>query len=185
MTKRSALREQGFMDPSTGEIVEGYPFDVFKGRNTARFALMFDPENVEADRSRTSQEFADETDVNQIMKRYLATGTIPVYVDRMAINGDVSEFPSFQEMQNVLVDAQNAFMALPSALRERFGNDPAKFVEFANDKANVDELEKLGLLSPEAVERLDTARRAKAAQAADKPPGGPPGPAVPPSDAED
>jgi len=67
-------------------------------------------------------------------------------------------------------------MALPSAVRERFNNDPAKFVEFATDEANVEELRKMKLLSPEALERLDAAEAAKAAEKAAAAPGAALGP---------
>ena len=44
--------------------------------------------------------------------------------------GDYSGMPSYQEAQNVLVAANNAFSSLPSKVRERFGNDPAAYFEF-------------------------------------------------------
>lgn len=150
------------------------PFNFYTGRNTSVFALVdFEP-------SRTSQEFAAESDINLIMARFLKTGTIPVYADRQPFYVDAADLPSFQDMQNILISADEAFGNLPAALRERFGNDAARFVEFVSDPANEQELRKLGLLSPEAVERLDAADAAKAAAqaadrlaAADKPPQAP------------
>lgn len=150
------------------------PYNAYAGRDTSVFAL------VEFEPSRTAQEFADETDINNIMARYLKTGTLPVNVDRQPFYVDATDLPSFQDMQNVLISAENAFMALPSSLRERFGNDPARFVEFASDEKNLKELRELGLLSPEAVQRLEAAdaaaaaaEAAKLAQAAAKPPAEP------------
>jgi len=145
------------------------PFNMYSGRDTSVFAL------TEFEPSRTSQEFKDESDINNIMARYLKTGTVPVYADRLPFYVDASAYPSFQEMQNVLIAANDAFMALPSAVRERFNNDPAKFVEFATDEANVEELRKMKLLSPEALERLDAAEAAKAAEKAAAAPGAAPG----------
>ena len=61
-------------------------------------------------------------------------------------------------------------LLLPASVRARFDNDPSKFVEFATDEANLAELRSLGLLSPEAVERLDAAEAAALAKAAERPP---------------
>jgi len=149
------------------------PYGFYAGRDTSMYAL------TDFDESRTSQEFADEADINNIMARYLKTGTVPVYADRQAFYADAHTM-SYQEMQNILIDAENAFMQLPAAVRERFGNDPAAFVEFASDKKNVNELREMELLSPEAVQRLDAAKAAEdaakasdLAKAAAKPPGEP------------
>lgn len=149
------------------------PFNWYSGRDTSRFALMFDGEEG---MSRTSQEMADEVDVNNIMARYVKTGTVPVYMDRTMLDGDLHTM-SFHEMQNAIAEASSAFNALPAVVRARFDNDPAKFVEFASDKANLAEMKELGMLSPEAVERLDreaadaAAAVAGASSAAEKPPG--------------
>ena len=113
------------------------------------------------------------------MARYLKTGTVPMYMDRNMLDGDLHTM-SFHEMQNAIADASSAFASLPATVRARFENDPAKFVDFASDPANLPELRELGMLSPEAVQRLDKAEadrvaaEAGASSAADKPPGQPP-----------
>ena len=38
--------------------------------------------------------------------------------------------PTYQEAQNVIVAANNAFYSLASNIRERFGNDPAAYFQF-------------------------------------------------------
>ena len=45
-------------------------------------------------------------------------------VSRVPQFGDYSDMPSYQEAQNVIVAANNAFGHLSSKIRERFGNDP-------------------------------------------------------------
>lgn len=152
------------IDSATGVVLEEVvpPFNFWSGRDTSAFALTFDGEEG---RSRTSQEFAEDADVNVIMARYIKTGTIPVYLDQQALVGDLHEW-SYHDMQNAIAEANSAFAALPAAVRARFDNDPAKFVEFASDDKNVTELRELGMLSPEAIERLDAAEAAKAAEAA-------------------
>lgn len=98
--------------------------------------------------SRTRQEFADECDINVIMKKYQRTGVMPqstrppVYVD----NWDA---PDFQGAMNMLLEADRAFMQLPAVVRREFENDPAQFVEFAMDSKNMPKLKEWGLTAPE------------------------------------
>lgn len=156
-----------------GVIYMAPPFNVYAGRDTSKFALK------DFDESKTQQEFSADADINNIMARFLKTGTVPVYADKQPFYVDAVDLPSFMDMQNTIISAREAFMALPSAIRERFNNDPAKFVDFATNDENLGELRKLGLLSPEAVERLDkidrdnAVRDAEALLAASKPAGAP------------
>lgn len=127
------------------------PYNLYVGRDTSVFALTFDGDEG---KSRTGQEFAEDADINNIMARYVKTGTVPMYIDRNMLDGDLHVM-SYHEMQNVIADANSSFNSLPAVVRARFDNDPAKFVDFALDERNVGELRELGMLSPEAVQRLD------------------------------
>lgn len=154
-----------------GSVEEDFdpPFNLYSGRDTSVFALMFDGDDA---KSRTQQEFLEECDVNNIMARYIKTGTVPMYLDRGMLDGDMHEM-SYHEMMNVIADANSAFATLPAKVRAEFDNDPAKFVDFALDEKNMDRLREWGMLSPEAVERLDkaaadAAAAAEAAQAAER-----------------
>lgn len=83
--------------------------------------------------SATLQSFKDDADINCIIARYENTGVLvdpSVPVSRTPEYGDFSELPSYQEAQNVIVAANNAFNSLSSKIRERFGNDPAAYFEF-------------------------------------------------------
>lgn len=85
------------------------------------------------DPSATLQSFKDDADINCIIARYENTGVLvdpTVPVSRIPQFGDYSDMPSYQEAQNVLVAANNAFYSLASNIRERFGNDPAAYFEF-------------------------------------------------------
>lgn len=86
--------------------------------------------------SATMQNFKDDADINSIINRFETTGVLvdpAVPVSRVPQFGDFSELPSFQESQNVIVTATNAFNALPSKIRERFGNDPATYFDFVRN----------------------------------------------------
>lgn len=85
------------------------------------------------DPSATLQSFKDDADINCIIARYENTGVLvdpTVPVSRTPEFGDFSEMPSYQDAQNVIIAARNAFDALPSKIRERFNNDPAAYFDF-------------------------------------------------------
>lgn len=94
---------------------------------------------------RTLQSFKEECDINTIMKRYQQTGVID-HVNRASPKfGDV-EAVDFQDALNLVLDAEARFAALPSEVRERFGNDPARLLAFVDDPANRQEAVKLRLI---------------------------------------
>lgn len=97
--------------------------------------------------SRTQQSMKDEADINVIVKRFNATGMLPQ--SRLPPKyGDFTGVGTFQEAQIILRQATESFMRLPAAVRKRFDNDPAAFVDFATDPENLPELRKMGLVDP-------------------------------------
>ena len=52
----------------------------------------------------------------------------------------------YADAQQLVIDANNAFANLPSRLRDRFANDPAKLLDFLSRKENLDEAISLGLV---------------------------------------
>lgn len=104
--------------------------------------------------SATMQNFKDDADINCIINRFETTGVLvdpTVPVSRVPQFGDFSELPSFQDAQNVMVVANNAFSALPSKIRERFGNDPANYFSFVQGlkegSDEYDEAIRLGIIN--------------------------------------
>lgn len=101
--------------------------------------------------SLTKQCFAAECDFNNIMERYVRTGTLPENVRGPGIYADVADLPSYQEAQQLIINARNAFYSLGSNVRDYFMNDPARFLDFmSNLDANKDMAIKLGLLNAPA-----------------------------------
>lgn len=98
----------------------------------------------------TRQEFKDECDINVIMRRYQSTGELPHLNLGSAQFLDVSASLQFQDSMNFVAEAQSMFNELPSAIRDRFYNDPGQFLDFCSNEANRVELARMGLLSPEA-----------------------------------
>ena len=98
--------------------------------------------------SRTQQHFKNEVDTNEIIERYTRTGYLPEDIQYAAkgVYEDFSEADDYIGMQNKLAKADQSFMALPSQVRERFGQNPANLIKFLNDPANAAEAYKLGLV---------------------------------------
>lgn len=106
--------------------------------------LSIDPEGE--NEALTQQQFKDECDINNIMKRYSATGVLTHLNGREPEFGDFTSPVDFQAGLNTVIEAQAMFADLPSAMRERFANDPLKLLEFLADEKNRDEAVELGLV---------------------------------------
>lgn len=95
------------------------------------------------------QEFRDEADINNIIKKYQVTGFL---VDpstprvRRPTFGDFASLPDYQQSLNIVLQAQDRFDALPVEIRHRFNYDPANLLAFVSDSSNRDEAIKLGLI---------------------------------------
>lgn len=105
------------------------------------------------DPSLAKQEFAEEVDINTIIRRFNVGGDLPQNV-RAPTYGDFTGIDSFQEAVNAIASANESFDAMPAAVRARFNNDPAAFVAFCSDADNLAEMKKLGLTDPALDDRL-------------------------------
>lgn len=101
----------------------------------------------------TRQEFQDECDVNILMARYDKTGLFPTMAAPAAPRYfDASEVPTdFRDVMDHMLAADAAFMTLPAKVRREFDNDPASFVEFAQNPDNLSKMREWGLAAPERV----------------------------------
>ena len=96
--------------------------------------------------TRTKQDLKDQCDINKIFARFKRDGVLnhinanqPIFTDFTAND--------YQECLNKVIDADNAFLALPSNIRERFANDPQRLLSFIQDESNYEEGFKLGLFN--------------------------------------
>lgn len=96
----------------------------------------------------TKQEFTDECNVNNILKKYEKTGLIDHLNRYQGQYGDVALAVDYQEALNTVMEAEEMFMSLPSSIRNRFDNDPAAFLAFTENPANEAELIEMGLAHP-------------------------------------
>lgn len=95
---------------------------------------------------RTKQSFRDEVNVNSIVAKYKATGLVNHVRTNPGTYTDMSDARSYHESLNLVHNSQALFNALPSAIRTKFGNDPSQLMAFMEDKKNIPEAVKLGLL---------------------------------------
>lgn len=118
--------------------------------------------------SMTRQEFADEANVNNLLKRYAQTGSFydptKPHSARQPLFGDFSKYNDFTVYQNLVIEARDRFDSLPVEIREKFNYDPAKLLDFLADEKNRDEAIKLNLIAKAAA--AATPESANAAPAA-------------------
>lgn len=100
--------------------------------------------------SMTKQSFAAECDINNIIKSFSITGMVN-HINQNASKGAYVDLPDpidFQEAIHTVEGANQAFMSLPSKIRDRFNSDPVKFLEFLSNPENANEARSLGILNP-------------------------------------
>lgn len=91
------------------------------------------------------QQHKDAVNANRIVEKFERTGLMPP-IRSGGVYGDVSEIGDYQAAIEQVARAEEAFMELPAKVRDRFDNDPGKFLEFVGEPANKDEAVKLGLI---------------------------------------
>lgn len=88
----------------------------------------------------------EETDINNIMRRFNVHGVVPQRTGGQYI--DVSEIGDYQQCLEVVQEAERQFLAIPSEIRRKFDNDPRQMIDFLIDPDNIDEARQMGLFEP-------------------------------------
>lgn len=97
------------------------------------------------DASQTRQAFAQECDINYILKNNaLVAPLTPEQYSRLNFQ-DLGTSIDFHAAKNYLFEAERSFMSLPAAIRSRFENNPGHFLDFVQNPANAEELIAMGL----------------------------------------
>lgn len=110
------------------------------------FEVKHDPREFGIDCSRDGmcrQEFAPECDINVLLAKYDVVS--PLAAGREGMFVDWSNLPDLQEHHAIMQAASEAFMRLPAVTRREFDNDPVKFVAFAEDSKNLEQMRSWGL----------------------------------------
>lgn len=101
----------------------------------------------------TKQSHALATDINHILKRYIAHGLVPSD-GRNPEYGDFSDSVSYHEAMTRVVNAQQSFDRLPAHIRAYCRNDPGRFLDLVSDPENRGKLEELGLVPSQVPKAL-------------------------------
>lgn len=99
--------------------------------------------------SMAQQQYKDETDINNIIKRHGgADAAYRALARGGGVYADFSNLSDYQTMLHEVSRAQEAFLLLPAELRARFRNDPGELLQFVQNSSNYDEAVSLGLVEP-------------------------------------
>lgn len=101
--------------------------------------------NTEGD-SLTQQHFKEECEVINIIKKHDRNGIIEHVQRGKARYGDFSEVKDYRQALDLVKNAQEEFMQIPSDIRKKFENDPGKFYEFVSNPENKSELIEMGFI---------------------------------------
>lgn len=121
-----------------------------QGGKLSSMYVVHEPVDVLFDEpSRARQEFADECDINLLMRKFEATGVVSHVSDRQPMYLDLSDgVPDLQSALDIVRTATESFMSLPARARAEFDNDPVKFVAFAQNPDNLAKMVEWGLAIP-------------------------------------
>lgn len=93
----------------------------------------------------TKQEFKDECDINNILYQYSTTGILNHINSSPANFLDLPDMSDFQQSLAIISEAEAAFASLPSKVRDRYGNDPARFLGALGDASEKEYLTEVGV----------------------------------------
>jgi phage internal scaffolding protein len=97
------------------------------------------------DATLTQQHFADETDINNILRQFNVTGLLPEN-PLPPQYGDFTGISDYHTALNKINAAWSEFDALPAQIRARFDNNPEELINFLQNAENKDEAIALGLI---------------------------------------
>lgn len=142
------MRYQGYSQPNG--VVDEMESSAYVEIDRANPALYVDCSDLP---SLTRQEFADECDINNLMAKFENSGLLPSHVNNAEPRYlDVSNVPDLQQAHEILQQATASFMSLPATVRRDFDNDPIKFINFAENPANIEKMREWKLAPPAPVE---------------------------------
>lgn len=95
--------------------------------------------------SLTKQAEKDSCDINKVLAKCAATGTVPCSNTQM-IFGNFASGADYHQIMSITTAAQQEFNQLPVDLRTRFENSVEKYIDFVLDKKNRREAAELGLI---------------------------------------
>lgn len=110
---------------------------------------------IETGPGRTRQSMRDETNINNIMRRYKQSGLISHVAARSPVYMDVADVTDYRDAVEQVRRTEEFFKGLTAKVRARFNHDPAEFLDFMTDSRNEAEAKELGLVKPEPEPPID------------------------------
>lgn len=150
-----------FVNPETGEL---YAPPLRSGYNYDRDLVSLATALVCPEPTLTQQQFAEDADINTIVRRFGITGRLPENV-RVPTYGDFTYTGDYREALHAIQLADDSFMAMPAEVRATFQNDPALFVDFCSNPDNLPRMRELGLAVPEPASSVSPTALPSALQA--------------------
>lgn len=94
----------------------------------------------------TKQSLAAEADVNVIVSKYVKTGDPAIFRQRAGEFLDTTSVGDYFTCLNRVKEAEEAFLTLPSRVRDQFDNDPGKLELAMRDPAQREALVSAGIV---------------------------------------
>lgn len=98
--------------------------------------------------SMTKQSMRDESNINNIMRKWRNTGAVDHLANGTPSYGDFTNADDYLSAVNAIEAAQADFAELPADVRARMKNSPAELLRFMANPSNQDEARDLGLAMP-------------------------------------
>lgn len=101
------------------------------------------------DPSKAKQAEKNLYNPNFIIRQYWRDGDKTVFSRRRGIYADISDLgsmSSFADVQSRMDMVNEAFLTIPAIEREKFGNNPMRWLDFANNPANLKWMQDYGFL---------------------------------------
>ena len=108
--------------------------------------------------ARTEQSHKEECDINTILKKHNRTGQLDHVRSNEGIYDDFTEH-DYQNSMNIIATANSMFEELPSQMRNKFENDPSKFLNFVHNEKNNEEMYEMGIKTrpePISIEKTES-----------------------------
>jgi len=93
----------------------------------------------------TQQSSKDECDIHIIMRKAEKHGVITHLNKYQGEYSNMISAPNYHEAMVMIANANSMFETVPSSIRAKFGNDPARFLDFMQNADNRDRIIKMGL----------------------------------------
>lgn len=99
--------------------------------------------------SLTDESFKDECDISLIIERFKVNKIPP-----RTVNIAYGYSPTVEDLQNaqyIMAETKSNFEALPSKIRDEFGNDVSNYLAYISDSANLKDCYERGLIDRSSV----------------------------------